>query len=104
MIGKTYISFVLWVPEYDVEYIAQQEAGDRQVGTPEPSLDGPASRLSTIVEEPSDLTEDTMFMHDEPNLKVVYLEAAKVCLRCADDGKVNITEAEPADSSAWGTL
>ena len=72
--------FVLWLPEDGVEYITQQEVGGRQAETPEPSIDGPASSLSTIAEDSSELTEDTLFIHDEPNCEAVDLEATRACL------------------------
>ena len=64
---------------------------------------GPASKLSTIVEEPSELTKDTMFIHDEPNWEVADLEATRGCLSCASDGQE--TAVNPGDDSAeceWG--
>ena len=51
--------FVLWLPEDDVAHVAQHEDGGRQVETSEPPIDGPASRLTTSEEEPSDLIEVT---------------------------------------------
>ena len=65
---------VLWLLEDDVEHVTQQEVGSRQVETPEPSIGGPASRLSTIAEKPRDLTEDAMFIYDEPNWQASDLE------------------------------
>ena len=59
-----------------MEYAAQHEVGG-QAETPEPPIDGPASRLSTKEEELGDLTEDAWFIDDEPNLRAVYLEATR---------------------------
>ena len=72
------IRFVLWLPEDDVEHVAQHEVGSRQVETPEPQSEGPVARLSKIDEEPSDLPEGTLLTHDEPNWEAVDLEAAKM--------------------------
>ena len=36
-------------------------------------------------EEPSDLTEDTMFMHDEPKWEAADRAATRACLLCAKD-------------------
>ena len=60
-----------------MEYAAQHEVGGQQAETPEPPIDGPASRLSTKEEELGDLTEDAWFIDDEPNLRTVYLEATR---------------------------
>ena len=78
---------MLWLPEDDTDYVAQP-------GQPEPlaeesiqQIDGPASRLSTVAEEPSEMTEDTMFTHDEPNREMAGLEATRGCVLCAADGQ-----------------
>ena len=53
-----------------------------ELKTPDPQPDGPSSRLSTIDEEPSDLTEDTMFIHDEPNWEAADKAATEACFLC----------------------
>ena len=68
----------------------------------EPSA-GPASRLSPIAEEPRELTEDTRFIHDEPNWELADLEATRGCFLCASDGQESAVT--PGDDSAdceWG--
>ena len=44
-----------------------------------------------MAEETSALTEHTMFIHDEPNWEAVDLEATRVGLLCAYDGKADIS-------------
>ena len=51
-----------------------------------PGQESLATRLSTIAEEPSDMTEYVLFRHDEPNWEQYDLSAALECLQCAKDG------------------
>ena len=55
------IRCVLWLITADNEYVAQSDIGGRQTEEQNPPSEGPASRLSTIAEEPSELTEGSMF-------------------------------------------
>jgi hypothetical protein len=86
----------------DVEYIAECSNGGHELSRPEPQPDEPASRLSTIDEEPSDLTEDTMFIHDEPNWAAADRAATKACLLCARDCMEEITQPDSdLDNRIW---
>ena len=68
-----------------------------------PPSEGPASRLSNIAEEPSELTDDSMFIHDEPNWELIDLEATRACLQCVEDGTDRPAEPElEYQPSEWG--
>ena len=47
------------------KYIQHDTTENRGVEDPIPDQGSPATRLSTITEEPSDMTEDVLFRHDE---------------------------------------
>ncbi|MFM7989055.1 MAG: hypothetical protein ACKPKO_58055, partial [Candidatus Fonsibacter sp.] len=51
------------------------------------------SRLSTITEEPTDMTEGTLFRHYEPNWENYASLASFACLQCAQDGHEQTTSA-----------
>ncbi|MFM7981659.1 MAG: hypothetical protein ACKPKO_20310, partial [Candidatus Fonsibacter sp.] len=60
------------------------------------------SRLSTITEEPSDITEEALFRHGEPNWERHDNLASFACLRCANDGQEQaIPPVEDACESVW---
>ena len=84
----------MWLITDDCEYIAQSDIGSRQTEEQNPPSEGPFSGLSPIAEEPSDLTEDTMFMHDEPNWEAVDIEATRACLQCVNDGADRPSESD----------
>ena len=65
------IRTVLWLVADDVEYVAERGEDNHRVETLGPQPDGPSSRLSTIDEEPSDLIDGAMFIHDDPNWEAV---------------------------------
>ena len=97
------IRCVLWLITDDNEYVAQSDVGGRQTEDRGAPSEGPASRLSTTAEEPSDLTEDSMFTHDEPNWDRIDLEASRACLQCAEDGTDRPADPEPeCHPSDWG--
>ena len=62
--------------------VSEEGAGNREAEGPPPS---DHDRLSTIPEEPSDITEDARCIHDDPGLAQAASEAALSCLRCRPD-------------------
>ncbi|MFM7989360.1 MAG: hypothetical protein ACKPKO_59605, partial [Candidatus Fonsibacter sp.] len=53
----TEISFVLWVMQDEAEYVQHEVHDNREVEASSQIQSSPASRLSTITEEPSNVTE-----------------------------------------------
>ena len=86
---------MLWLITDDNEYVTQSDVGGRQTEDRDAPSERPVSSLSTIVEEPSDLSEDSMFIHDEPNWELTDLEATRACLQCPEDGTDRPTDPEP---------
>ena len=94
-----------WLIADDVEYVADRGDIDQPSEATGPQPDGPSSRLSTVDEEPSDLTEYTMFIHDEPNWEAADRAATRACLLCAKDCIEENTQPEPTqDIRIWEFL
>ena len=51
----------------EVDYMRQDTSESRQAEAVNPQQDHSGSRLSTITEAPSDLTEEALFCHDAPH-------------------------------------
>ena len=98
----TEIRFVRWLLHDDIEYVQQADSGGRQSEAVTPVQESPGSRLSTITEEPSDLTEEALFKHDEPNWEQHDNLVSFACLQCAKDGQEQATSnVEDVCELAW---
>ena len=74
---------------------------DRQVDGPSPAPSEPPparTPLSTIPEEDSIVTEDSLFIHEDPNLQHSAYLAGLECLKCANDGDMRTDYEEPEES------
>ncbi|MFM7978748.1 MAG: hypothetical protein ACKPKO_05480, partial [Candidatus Fonsibacter sp.] len=72
----------------ELEYIQQDVSGSRQAEAATPAHEGRTSRLSTITEEPSDITAAALFRHDEPNWEQSDSLGVSARLQCALGGQV----------------
>jgi hypothetical protein len=76
------IRFVLWLLQDETEYIQEDAMRSREIENTTPGQESPNTRLSTITEEPSDMTEDVLFRHDEPNWEqydLCHIGMSSVC-------------------------
>ncbi|MFM7980855.1 MAG: hypothetical protein ACKPKO_16210, partial [Candidatus Fonsibacter sp.] len=83
----TEIRFVLWLLQDEAEYVQHEVHNNHDLETDSRIQASPASRLSTITEEPSNLTEETLFRHDEPVWEQFDTAASLACLQCATYGQ-----------------
>ena len=66
---------------------------------PAPARETPPAHtpLSTIPEEDSIITEDSLFTHEDPNLQHPAYLAGLECLKCANDGDLRTDYEEPEE-------
>ncbi|MFM7984440.1 MAG: hypothetical protein ACKPKO_34455, partial [Candidatus Fonsibacter sp.] len=79
------IRFVLWLLQDETEYVQHEAHESREVEAGSQSQASPASILSTITEEPSNSTEETLFRHTELDWEHFDNSASLACLQCAYD-------------------
>ena len=96
------IRFVLWLLQDEIEYIQQDTTENREVEEIIPGQESPATRLSSITEKPSEMTEEALFRHDEPKWEQYDSSAASACLQCAKDGcEQTASVTDDLCESAW---
>ena len=85
------LRFILWLFVEDDDLVVEQHKGS--VG--QPSLEDPGGRvaerdphgqLTPITEEPSELSEDSLFVHDEPDMQHAAVRASQQYLQCISSG------------------
>jgi len=79
------LRFILWLLTDDTDYV-QEPAGGGRTAEADPAPPGDDSRLSTIPEEASQQTADSLFLHDEPHMQAFAAQAGIACQACAADG------------------
>ena len=92
------IRCVIWLPAGQAGMVTEEGAGNRRVEAPPPS---DHDRLSTILEEPSEVTtEDSLFIDEDPDMTAAALDASASCLRCLpDEGTEPTTNERPSDDA-----